>query len=151
MNSNCGLSRVLMSLKTARATPLLKAPYRCLLILLIGLSADLTHRLNVKVKDLLHEGGQLGHERFVSVVLTHVGDEDGPERHRREDRLPGHRWRLWIIEHIRSISHTAQTIALDFHKTLCNLVPEVRCPATANCDSMSLKQQWHSSLIVADN
>lgn len=52
------------------------------------------YRFDVEVQDLLHECRQLGHQRLVSVILAHVRYEDGPERQRRDDREPRHRWGL---------------------------------------------------------
>lgn len=57
---------------------------------------NFTHLFDVEVKNLLHEGGQLGHEGLVAVILAHVRDQDRPEGHRREYRLPRH-WRRLSI------------------------------------------------------
>lgn len=49
--------------------------------------------LDGEVQNLPHEGGQLGHERLVAVVLPHVRQHDGPERHRLQDLRPRDRRR----------------------------------------------------------
>lgn len=39
-----------------------------------------THSFYIEVQHLFHKRRQLGHERFISVILTHVRDQYGPER-----------------------------------------------------------------------
>lgn len=39
-----------------------------------------THRLQVKVQDVVHVGGQGGEQRVEGPVGAHLGDDDGPQR-----------------------------------------------------------------------
>ena len=45
--------------------------------------------LEVKLQDVLHEGGQLGQEDVVAKVLGHVGHGDGENGDRGGDPQPG--------------------------------------------------------------
>lgn len=39
-----------------------------------------TYILDVKMQHLLHVRGQLCHESFVPIVMSHMSNENGPER-----------------------------------------------------------------------
>lgn len=41
-----------------------------------------TYSFYIEVQHLFHESREFGHERLVSVILTHVSDQYGPERSR---------------------------------------------------------------------
>jgi len=43
------------------------------------------------MQDLLHEGRELSHQSLVAVILSDVGDEDGPEGEGARDSLVGDR------------------------------------------------------------
>lgn len=47
-----------------------------------------TYSFDGESQHLLHVGRQLGHQRFVAVILTQMSQQDGVERHRLPDGLP---------------------------------------------------------------
>lgn len=63
--------------------------------MLCGGGGVTTYLLDRKPEHLLHVGRQLGHQRFVAVVLTHVGEQNGVEWKRSKDGFEWQRWRLY--------------------------------------------------------
>lgn len=49
------------------------------------------HRFEVKVQDDVHVGGQRGEQGVEGPVGAHLGDDDGPQRHRQQHGPQGHR------------------------------------------------------------